>query len=73
MAEDSLAIQLEEWESGPDPSSQDAGALAPGSTVEEALLFESKSREVSLAMVCRTLMLKHMKQMNQTLSFSQKC
>ncbi|CAL8404991.1 unnamed protein product [Boreogadus saida] len=40
MAEDSLAIQLEEWESGPEPS-PDAGALAPGPTVEEALLFES--------------------------------
>ena len=44
MAEDSLAIQLEEWESGLDPSSQDAGGLAPGPTVEEALLFESKPR-----------------------------
>ncbi|XP_059927187.1 tetratricopeptide repeat protein 17 isoform X1 [Gadus macrocephalus] len=39
MAEDSLAIQLEEWESGPDPS-PDVGGLAPGPTVEEALLFE---------------------------------
>ncbi|CAL8352606.1 unnamed protein product [Merluccius merluccius] len=39
MAEESLTIQLEEWESSSDTISQDPG-LPPVSTMEESLLFE---------------------------------
>lgn len=41
MAEDSLAMQLDEWETSRDTSSQDPG-MPPVSTMEESLLFESK-------------------------------